>query len=118
MKVKIITLLLLLQCFLSESQIDTIEKTINFSATIEKFEDPFERIYFPIWTSRLLLRVKSDKYFELSAWGDPQDKSFIYVNITYIFNNIWISINPLYSDIYNPTIQVGFIMLVFHPPRN
>lgn len=107
----------MLLSLLSESQIDTIEKTINFSASVEKYEDQFERTYFPVWTMRLLLKVKSNKYFELSAWGDPEDVSFIYVNITYIFNNTWISINPLYSDIYNPTIQVGFTMLVFHPPR-
>jgi len=108
----ILVILLLIVC---SSQ----TKRVNLTGSIEKFQDPFERSYYPIWTGAISYYFKdSTKYLEFSGWGDADKPTFICVNITFSFKSFWISINPLYSDIYNPTLQAGFTMLIFHPPRN
>lgn len=110
----ILLILLLVVCSASECQ-----QKINLSGSVEKFQDPFERSYYPIWTGSISYCFKdSTKYIEFSGWGDADKPSFIYVNITLNINALWISINPLYSDIYNPTIQAGYTLQIFHPPRN
>jgi hypothetical protein len=108
----ILLILLLVVC---SSQI----KKINLTGSVEKFQDPFERSYYPIWTGAISYCFKdSTKYLEFSGWGDADRPTFVCINITFSINALWISINPLYADIYNPTIQAGYTFQIFHPPRN
>lgn len=94
---------------------------IKLAGSVEKYEDPFDPGYYPIWSGSISYSLSKDttvsKYVEVSGWGNADERSFIYVNITINLNAFWISINPLYSDIYNPTIQIGYSRSIFHPPR-
>src|SRR5688572_1315636 len=109
-----ILILLLLVCYLALCQ------RVNIQGSVEKYEDVFENSYYPIWTGSFTYycNIENTKYVEFSSWGDAEEKSFIYINITFNLKALWISINPLRADIYNPSIQLGYNFQIFHPPRS
>jgi len=93
----------------------------NISINVEKFEDPYERSYYPIWYAQgsiYLVKGDTTKYVQVSGWGDADHPTFYYVNLSLNIGSLLFSLNPFRADIYNPKIQLGYTMLIFHPPRN
>src|SRR5690242_16849129 len=110
----ILIILLLIVVYLAVCQ------KVSINSSVEKYEDVFENSYYPIWTGDITYYLNysdTSKYIQISGWGDAEDRSFIYINITLVTRNFWLSINPFIADLYNPKIQLGYYFQIFHPPR-